>query len=178
MKKMIAGLFSLVMILSSCNHSGHSTNPEQSSSKEKDTDEKKNKQVLNDIEMQTEGGVEVDKAFLTYEDGGLVPSSNTTSLGKPIYLTLHITDGWKEEMSEVSLGISEKISMDDGTVVLNEPDLFKNYTSFSAEDAKFLKLKAVINNMSGSINYFIVDYRVWDKKGKGVIKGSYRFYIK
>lgn len=132
---------------------------------------------MNNISVKTEGNVEVYRAFLSYEYGSMVPSSNKTSLGKPIYLNLNITEGWKEENGEVSLGASEKISTDNGTVILEAPDLFSNMGSFKAGDAKFVRLKALINNMSGPIKYFVVDYKVWDKKGDGVVKGSYRFYV-
>ena len=185
MKKIIPASLFLTVILSACNNTV-ATSDYGLSSKKETKDEKSDKevkedkaqtQVLNDISIETEGSVEVYRAYLAYESGDLVPSSNVTSLGKPIYLNLNITKGWKEEMGEVSIGASEKISTDNGTVLLNETDLFKNYTSMSADDAKFVRLKAVINSKSGPIKYFVVDYKVWDKKGDGVISGSYKFYV-
>lgn len=133
--------------------------------------------ILNDISIETDGGVELNRAFLSYETDELVPASNITSIGKPVYLNLNITKGWKEEMGEVALGASEKISTDDGTVLLNESDLFQNYKSISAEDAKLIKLKAVVTRIAAPIKYFIVDYKVWDKNGRGIIKGSYKFFV-
>jgi hypothetical protein len=189
MKKMIWAPLALFMILSACNNTVSTADPDFSTSKDekkKDKDDDRNTeddntetktQVLNDISVETEGSVKVYRAFLSYESGDLVPSSNVTAPGKPIYLNLNITKGWKEEMGEVSLGASEKISTDNGTVLLDEPDLFQNYKSVSADDAKFIKLKAVVNNLSGPIKYFIVDYKVWDKNGDGVIRGSYKFYV-
>jgi hypothetical protein len=133
--------------------------------------------ILKDVSIETEGGVAVDRAFLSYETDEPVPFSNVTSVGKPIYLNILLTKGWNEEMGEVSIGASQKISTDDGTILLIDGDLFEKYNSISAEDAKYIKLKAVVNKASPSIRYFVVDYRVWDKKGKGIIRGSYRFFV-
>jgi hypothetical protein len=190
MKKIFWATLALTVILSACNNSA-STDSKSSSSKKESKDEKAEEksdtkkvgeqggkpQILNDISLETEAGVEVSQAFLSYENGDVVPSPNITSLRKPIYLHLNLTKGWKEEMGEVALGASEKISSDNGTVFLDEPDLFQNYKSLNAEDAKIIRLKAVINSMSGPIKYFVVDYKVWDKKGDGAIKGSYKFYV-
>jgi hypothetical protein len=189
MKGIIWAALAVIIILSACNNA--STDPNGSSSKKenkndkteakndsKKEDERESKpQVLNDIFLETEGGIQVNQAFLSYENGDVVPSPNITSLRKPIYLRLNLIKGWKEEMGEVSLGASEKISSDNGTVFLNEPDLFQKYKSLNADDAKVVQLKAVINSMSGPIKYFVVDYKVWDKNGDGVIKGNYKFYV-
>lgn len=191
MKHALMAFFALSLFFSACNNSSQTatkssttTDKNKDGKEEKEENEKKeNKkeeseiQILNDISITTEGDVEVYRTFLSYEDGSLVPSSNTTSLGKPIYLNINITKGWHEENGEVSLGASERISTDNGTVFLDAGDLFKNRNSLNAEDAKFIRLKAVVNSMTGPINYFVVDYKVWDKKGNGEIKGSYKFYI-
>lgn len=185
MKQVIWASFAFAVILSACNNTAPTADPDFSSSKKESKNEKNDEpandkeqnktQILNDISIETEGGVEVYRTFLTYESGDLVPSSNVTSLGRPIYLNLNITKGWKEETGEVSLGASEKISSDNGTVFLNEQDLFQKYKSISADDAKFIKLKAVVNSMIGRIKYFVVDYKVWDKNGDGIIKAAINF---
>lgn len=168
-----------IFIVSACNNSAKTESKSTSEKKKNGKDDKKENttQVLNNISIETEGDVEVYRTFLSYEDGSLVPASNKTSLGKPIYLNLSSTEGWKEENGEVSLGASEKISTNNGAVILEAPDLFSNTGSFKADDAKFVRLKALITTMSEPIEYFVVDYKVWDKKGDGVVKGSYRFYV-
>lgn len=183
MKGIIWVVLIVTVILSACGNTSSSKKEnvndttETKNNLKKEDEPKSQAQVLNDIVLETGGGVEVSQAFLTYENGDVVPSSNVTSLGKPVYLRLNLIKGWKEEMGEVSLGASEKISSDKGTVFLDEPDLFQKYKSLSADDAKIIQLKAVINSMSGPIKYFVVDYKVWDKNGDGVIKGSYKFYV-
>jgi hypothetical protein len=189
MKQLCRFSLVLIVILSACNDNLPAADPNGANSKNKNNIEKNNEltkeevsevnktQILNDVSIETKGDVEVYRTFLSYESGDLVPSSNTTSLGQPVYLNLNITKGWKENEGTVSLGASERISSDNGTVFLDEPDLFQNYSSLSAEDAKFIRLKAVINSKSGPIKYFVVDYKVWDKKGDGTITGSYKFYV-
>jgi hypothetical protein len=173
MKKTFFAFLAATCILSSCNDSAkkQTTPPEQNNKKENTV------QVLNNISVETEGDVEVYRAFLSFEDGSLVPSSNKTAAGKPIFLNLNITKGWTEENGQVSLGAYQKISTDNGTVILEAPDLFSNVNAIKADDAKFIRLDAVINEISIPIEYFVVDYKVWDKKGNGVIKGSYKFYV-
>jgi hypothetical protein len=190
MKQIIWALWACVMIVSACTNTVPSTDSKVLSSKtarneedEKGTDLKdvnieNDAGILNDISIETKGGVEVYKAFLSYEsEEDLVPSSNVTSIGKPVYLNLNITKGWKEDEGTVSLGASERISSNNGTVFLDEPDLFQNYSSISAEDAKIIRIKALVKSKTGPIRYFVVDYKVWDKNGDGVITGSYKFYV-
>jgi hypothetical protein len=190
MKQIIWALLACVMILSACNNTAPSADSKVlSSNTVKNEEDEKNKdpnlkdaientaQISNDISIETKGSVEVNKAFLSYESGDLVPSSNVTSTGNPIYLNLNIVKGWKEDEGTVSLGVSERISSNNGTVFLDEPDLFQNYNSISAEDAKFIRIKALVKSKTGPIKYFVVDYKVWDKNGDGVITGSYKFYV-
>ena len=133
--------------------------------------------ISNDISVATSNGPELDHTFLSYETDDRVPPSNTTSVGKPIFLNLVLSKGWSEEMGEVSIGASQKISTDDGTVLLDNADMFDNYKSISAEDAKYIKLKAVVTRTAPNIRYYIVDFKVWDKNGKGTVTGSYRFFV-
>lgn len=179
MKKILLAFVAIIFILSACNNSKTENNVSTNGEKENSKDDKKENatQVLNNISIDTDGDVEVYRTFLSYEDGSMVSSSNKTALGRPVYLNLNITKGWYEANGEVSLGASEKISTDNGTVILDAPDLFSTVPSLNAKDAKFVRLKAVITNLSGPIEYFVVDYKVWDKKGNGVIKGSYKLYV-
>ena len=77
-------------------------------------------------------------------------------------------------------GASEKISLSNGSVVLNEPDLFTAYdaTGVSPKDAGYITLKAVITQIDNKKLYIIVNFKVWDKKSSSVITGSYKFFIK
>lgn len=132
--------------------------------------------IRNDIQLQT-SGLKVSQAFLLYEDGTLVPPENITNVGKPVKLRLIIDDGWNKEDGNVYIGASEKIETSDGQVLLDEKDLFSDLASVKAEDAKYLSLTANISRIDKLYDYFLVSFRVWDKKGTGEVTGSYRLHI-
>lgn len=188
MKRKLTVLLALTAILWACNDSLPTMDPskkpddektekksDDKSDKKEDDKEKTKPQLLNDISLETEGDVEVYRAFLGFQNGTLA-STNTTSLGKDIILNLNITGGWKEEDGRVSLGAYEKISTDKGRIILEENDLFGNKT-LAPDDSKMLTLYAGINEKKEDIEYYVVDFKVWDKNGNGVIKGSYKFYV-
>ncbi|MEJ0103250.1 MAG: hypothetical protein WDO19_12130 [Bacteroidota bacterium] len=41
-----------------------------------------------------------------------------------------------------------------------------------------ITLSAVINGIDKLYDYFLVSFRVWDKKGTGEVTGSYKLYLK
>lgn len=156
----------------------NAVNSNDNESKEKNTDDN-NTKTLNDIKLNTSGSIKVSQAYLIYgDDESLVPSSNETSIGRPVKLVLMIDKGWKEENGEISIGASEKIETNTGQTVLSSNDLFQQYPSIKAEYGNIIKLKAVITEMTTHYDYFVVSFRVWDKKGDGEITGNYRLYIK
>lgn len=139
-----------------------------------------NTKTLNDIELHSRD-VNVNRAFLALESGDLLPAGNTVSLGEKISLIINIDNGWKEAGGKSYIGASEKITTDNGTELLNTGDLFEAYneTGLDAADAKIITLKARISSVPpGNVEYYLVNYRVWDKKGNGEITGKYKFYIK
>jgi hypothetical protein len=135
-------------------------------------------QVTNNISIKATGGVKVNSAFLTYPNGDRVPEDNTAHLGQKIQLNLYV-DGWLEEKGKVFLGAGEKITTDQGEVVLEEPDMFLSYADgVSPEDAKIISIRAVVTRMDKKFDFFVVSFRVWDKKGNGVITGNYKLRVK
>ncbi len=95
-------------------------------------------------------------------------------------MQLKIDEGWVEKDGKVLLGASEKIIAEDGTVVLEEDDLFEKYTDgISAEDAKSIYLSAALRLKEGAApTSFKVTFKVWDKNGNGYIEGSYKLFSK
>lgn len=140
---------------------------------EADTDAK----VLNDIIVRESGGLKVAQAYLSFENGNLVPKSNSAPLGAPVYLNLVIKDGWDVEDGMVSLDATEKIVTNRGQVVLNAQNLFRASPAINETDASRIVLKATITKTQPDIDYFIVNYHVWDKRGEGEVKGSYKLFI-
>lgn len=133
---------------------------------------------LNGIELNSKE-IQVNQAYLALESGDLVPSTNTVSLGEKIVLIIN-SNGWKNINNKSYIGISQTITTNTGATVLETGDMFAKYdeTGINAEYTNLLKLKAYITETKPEIEYFKVNFRVWDKKGSGEITGNYKFYIK
>ena len=134
-------------------------------------------EILNNVVVHETGGLTASRAYLSFEDGKLVSKNNRVPLGTPVYLHLLIESGWKLIDGMVSLDASERIVSDGGELVLHAPNLFKETPSVEESKANHIYLKAAITKTRADINYFIVNYRLWDKQGDGEIKGSYKLYI-
>jgi len=133
--------------------------------------------ILNNISLHESGGLKVAQAFLTFEDGKLLPKTNETSLGTPVYLNLLIERGWEVQSGKASIDATEIIATHDGEIVLNAPNLFKSNPTMDAADASRILLKANITRTRPDIRYFVVNYRVWDKWSDAEVKGSYKLYV-
>ncbi len=135
--------------------------------------------IKNNIQLKT-NGFKVSQAYLTFDDGTAVPQDNKVELDQKITLLLIIDEGWKITDGQVYPGASEKITLSNGFEVLNNEDLFTAYNEkgVTAEDARYISLKAKITKLDNKNNYIIVKFRVWDKKGTSSLTGSYKFFIK
>ncbi len=135
--------------------------------------------VYNKIQLTT-NKVKVEKAYLLFDNGQRVPDDNFVDFNSTIKMQLLIDTGWVEENSKVMLGASEKIVTEDGTVVLEEADLFQKYPDgISVDDSKSIYLSAILKLKEAvPPTSFTVSFRVWDKKGDGFIEGSYKLYSK
>ena len=135
--------------------------------------------IYNNIEINSPG-IKVSKAYLLTADGKRVADDNFVDFKSPVKMQLIIDSGWIEKEGKVLLGASEKIIAEDGTVVLEEKDLFEKYADgISAEDAKSLYLSAILKLKEGAApTSFKVSFKVWDKNGDGYIEGSYKLFSK
>lgn len=145
-------------------------------SSEKNETKVSTSKIRNDIELKTKG-IKVSQAFLLYDDGSLVPETNVAKVNQRITLRLILEEGWKEENGKVEIGASEKITTNTGEILVDEPDLFANTGQVNAEDARAITLYAVITRLDKLYDYFLVSFRVWDKKGDAEVTGSYKLYI-
>jgi hypothetical protein len=132
--------------------------------------------VRNDISFKATG-ITVHQAFLTLEDGSLVPDNNKMQIGRRVILHL-IIDGWKTDANEkVMLGAAEKITTSTGQVILDQDNLFDSYQDgVSLADARIITLSAVITRADKQFKYFEVAFRVWDKTSGDNVTGSYKLY--
>ena len=139
--------------------------------------EKTSSKIRNGIQLKA-NGLKVEQAFLTYEDGSLVSSENKIDVNQKVVMRL-IMDGWKEENGKVMIGATEKLTTSKGQTILDTEDLFGAYPDgVDAKDAKYITLSAVITRLDELYDHFLVEFRVWDKKGGGDVTGSYKLYLK
>ena len=140
---------------------------------------KEGARIYNNIELYSPG-LKISKAYLVYEGGSRVPDDNFVDFKKWIKMQLQVDSGWVVSNGKVMLGASEKITAENGTVILEENDLFKKYPDgITAEDAKFIVLSAGVDMKEGAApTSFTVLFRVWDKNGAGYAEGSYKLFSK
>jgi hypothetical protein len=134
--------------------------------------------IYNGIELEAHL-VKVRKAYLVFNDGKRVPDNNVVDFSKPVKMVVFVDSGWTEHENKVMLGASEKVTTDDGRVLLSEKDLFaKSYTgSISAEDARIISLTVTLALTNSSDPGFVtISFTIWDKKGTGYVRGQYRLY--
>ncbi|MEO6252716.1 MAG: hypothetical protein ABIO79_05395 [Ferruginibacter sp.] len=134
--------------------------------------------IKNDIELEATG-VKLKEAYVVDEANNVL-TENATKVGEKIYLVIKLDTGWVKENGKSFLGASERISTSAGSVVVNADDIFKDYeiTGVDAADAKVITLSALITEAKAGVEDFVVQFRVWDKKGSGEVKGKYKFKIK
>ncbi len=135
--------------------------------------------IYNNIQIESPG-LKISKAYLVYEGGTRIPDDNFVDFKKWIKLQLQVDSGWTVDNGKVLLGASEKITAENGRVILEENDLFKKYPDgISAEDAKYIVLSAGVDLKEGTApTSFTVSFKVWDKNGPGYAEGSYKLYSK
>jgi hypothetical protein len=185
MKLLLSLLIPATFVFQACNNSkspAASTEKKVAASsavKKADDDHIAWSEVKNNVGMSVEGDIKITKAWLSHEDGTVISDENTVGLGEKAILHLDI-DGWKEDAGKVYLGASEDIKTNNGTEVIKADDIFSGYdaTGIDPADAKLITLSAVITNQTGSIDYFVVSYKVWDKRSSSSVTGSYKMYIK
>lgn len=111
--------------------------------------------------------------------GHLFQMKTLLILTKKVIMHLNVS-GWAVTNTVSFPGASEKISTSDGDVLLDENDLLDTYstTGVSPEDAERITLSAVITQASKIYDYFLVEFKVWDKKSNSSVSGFYKLYLK
>lgn len=110
-------------------------------------------------------GIKLKRVFLMLENGERAPDDNVIKLGQKIQLVFYIEEGWTVENGNSYIGASQKIITDNGRVVLNMEDIFADYsnTGFPAKACKSVNLDVVITKTDSQTNYYITQFRVWDR---------------
>jgi hypothetical protein len=134
--------------------------------------------IKNNIDVDATG-VKVKEVFLV--DADYKPLiENKVGIGEKIYVVIRMDTGWVKEKGKSFIGASEKILTSSGKVVVSADDIFKEQelTGLEAKDTKVITLSAIITQADPGVNDFEVQFRVWDKKGAGEVKGKYYFSLK
>ncbi len=134
--------------------------------------------IKNDIDVDATG-IKVKEVYLV--DADYKPlAENMAAVGEKIYLIVRMDTGWVKENGKSFIGASERILTSSGRVVVSADDIFKEQelTGLDAEDASVISLSALITQADPGLNDFEVQFRIWDKKGAGEVKGKYSFSLK
>lgn len=172
-------LFTFITTLSSCSFKCSVGDEKKTKTVTSDEKNALNGAIIkNDIDIEA-SGVKLKQAYLTDANNNLL-TENTTRIGEKIYLILKLDTGWTTINNKSFIGASERISTSSGSVIVDAADIFKDYetTGVSAVDAKVISLSAIITQADPGVENFTVQFRVWDKKGNGEVKGKYKFKIK
>jgi hypothetical protein len=134
--------------------------------------------IKNDIDLDATG-VKLKEAYLA--DAKYKPlAENKAGVGEKIYLVIKLDTGWVKENGKSFIGASERILTSSGRVVVSADDIFKDQeiTGLDAANTEEISLSALITEADPGLNDFEVQFRVWDKKGAGEVKGKYYFSLK
>ena len=134
--------------------------------------------IKNDIDVDATG-VKVKEVYLV--DADYKPlAENKARVGEKIHIVIKMDTGWVKENGKSFIGASERILTSAGRVVVSADDIFKEQelTGLDPEDTKVISLSAIITQADPGVNDFEVQFRVWDKKGAGEVKGKYYFSLK
>ncbi|HVF80522.1 MAG TPA: hypothetical protein VM884_01235 [Flavisolibacter sp.] len=133
--------------------------------------------ILHNIIVQESGSLKIARAYLSFKDGSLLPKTNTVALGDVVYLALLPDKSWLNGTSKVSIEASQQIVTNDGELVLDTPTLFGGKMPVDRSRFSRIYLQATITKTRPDIDYFIIQYRVWDGLSNDEVKGSYTLYI-
>lgn len=182
MRKKIFLSVCMAAMLASCEFSVSTKKDDKTTTKEISSSESSGPltgaTIKNDIDLDAKG-VKVKEAYLMNKDRNLL-TSNEASVGEDIRCVVVLDTGWTKYDGKSYIGASEKIISGSGKVVLDEADLFKDYTEsgVSSTDAEVLSVLASITRKEPGIDDYKVQFRMWDKKGSGEVTGSFKFKVK
>jgi hypothetical protein len=133
--------------------------------------------IKNDIDVEATG-VKVKEVYLA-DANGMPLEKNEAKLNEKIYAVIKLDTGWAKVNGKSFVGAGERILTSEGTVVVDAEDIFKDNEAegFSPKDASVISLSAVITRKAEGIDNYAVQFKAWDKKGKGEVKGKYKFKI-
>lgn len=133
--------------------------------------------IKNDIDVEAKD-VKVKEVYLANANG-MPLAKNEAKLNEKIYVVVKLDTGWTKINGKSYIGAGERISTSEGTVVIDAEDIFKDNEAegFTPKDAAVISLSAVITRKAPGVDDYAVQFKAWDKKGTGEVKGKYKFKI-
>lgn len=133
--------------------------------------------IRNGIKIKTSGGVTVEQAFLTYAvDGGFVDESNITGVNKAVKINL-VVKGWKGTSDKIYIDAQQKVTTNEGDLVLDKKDMLAEAGEISPKDAEFLNFQVVITKLNKIYDYFLVEVRATNKGTDQSLEASFKIHI-
>jgi len=132
----------------------------------------------NNILLESKG-FKIKEAFLAFNDSTKVGDDNHVTIGQHVNLIILIDSGWTVENGKIYPGVGQKVETNDGTHIFEKTDLMESHPGgIPEEDGSRVTVQAVINTADKEYDYFLVSFRVWDKKSESEITGSYKLHVK
>ena len=87
---------------------------------------------------------------------------------------------WNEIEGRVYPGSKQVVRLSNGEEMENTEDLFTAFdeTGVASSDARYITLNTMIPAIKDKRKPVVVHFTVWDKKGSGEIKGTYKLYVR
>ena len=132
----------------------------------------------NNILLESKG-FKIKEAFLAFNDSSRVADDNKVTIGQHVNLIILIDSGWNADDGKIYPGVGQKVETNDGTHIFEKTDLMEAHPGgIPVEDGSRATVQAVINTADKQYDYFLVSFRVWDKKSESEITGSYKLHVK
>lgn len=176
--KKVFGIVILLAVFVSCKENTNTTSDssKQNTPSNPQTNNVDGAIIRNNIQLNVQGDLKVLQAFMLRTNGSLVNDSNNVKVGEMIELRL-LVEGWKGKNDSIALGGSEKIVTNDGTSVLDAPDLFKNQHAIPLNKAEMIRMQATITKQEKAYQFYKTDFKVWNKDADQSLTGSYKINI-
>jgi hypothetical protein len=139
---------------------------------------KKGEKPVAGIEYQSKV-FKVSKAYLSVNGKDPVPPDFRARVGEKVYLQIEVDkSGWTSEEGRIYPGVYQKVESSDKKHVFVQEDLMESHPEgVPADDGWLITVMAVVNAVDRPYDHFMVHFRVWDKRGKGEITGSYKLFL-
>ncbi|MDP4263275.1 MAG: hypothetical protein Q8941_12175 [Bacteroidota bacterium] len=136
--------------------------------------EKTNPKIRNGI-VVTSKNINVEEAYLAFDDSTRIPEDNKVKVNQKVWLQL-VTSGWKLKDSTAFLSGRETVETDDGIMLLDNKDLFKDFDNgLSGGSSQTIGISIMITELRKQHDYFKVSFKIKDEiEPRNAVEGYYK----